>query len=337
MRHLAYVLYYRHAFEEAALQATKALSADPSDAQSYGIMGDAYYEMGQYDRAQEAYERMIALRKDLYSYSRLAGLKSIRGDVEGAIADLEKAIQDGRENSRPGESIAWIQWQLGMEHFAIGNLKEAEGKFTEALKSHPDYYRALAGLGLVRGSQKRYPEAIDLYRKAIATNPHPNYIAALGDVYQKAGRFDEAQKQYSLIEQMDPKAANKNFDERDLAYFYADHDIKLNESLELAKMELEERKDIYAYDLMAWTLYKNGKPQEALTAITEALKLGTKDAKLFFHAGMIYYRLGEAERAKIYLRRALATNPYFHPFFVDVVENTFREIDQGGLPHSSIK
>ena len=85
---------------------------------------------------------------------------------------------------------------------------------------------------------------------------------------------------------------------RELAYFYADHDVKLDEALALARSELEVRQDIYGYDVLAWALYKAGKPAEALAPMAEALRLGTKDARLFFHAGMIHRGVGEAEKAK---------------------------------------
>ncbi len=45
--------------------------------------------------------------------------------------------------------------------------------------------------------------------------------------------------------------------------------------------------------------------------MTEALKLGTKDAGMFYHAGMIQAALGEKEKAREYLKRALETNPHF--------------------------
>jgi Tfp pilus assembly protein PilF len=62
--------------------------------------------------------------------------------------------------------------------------------------------------------------------------------------------------------------------------------------------------------------------------MTEALKLGTKDARLFFHAGMICHRLGEHDKARDYLRRALATNPYFHVRHVEVAERTLKAIEE---------
>ena len=329
LRHLAYALYTRHAFAEAAIQAAKAVELDPSDSHAYGILGDAYLEVGKYMEAQHAYERMTQLRGDLYSYSRLSGLKSLQGDAHGAIADLKQAIEAGQAHGHPSESIAWVLWQLGNEHFALGYLSEAETNYLEALHTFPNYYRASAGLAQVRAAQQRYAEAIELYQKATAVIPLPDYAAALGDVYTKMGRAEDAQKQYDLVAYIgDLNTLNKVLYNRELAYFYADHDTKLHEALDLAKKELEVRRDIYAYDVLAWTLQKNGKPHEALMAMTEALKMGTKDARLFFHAGMIYHHLGESGKAREYLQRALATNPYFHLLHVDVADRTLKELER---------
>jgi tetratricopeptide (TPR) repeat protein len=98
--------------------------------------------------------------------------------------------------------------------------------------------------------------------------------------------------------------------------------MKLPQALDLARQELNIRQDIYAYDLLAWALYKNGHHEEALAAITKALQQGTQEAKLFFHAGMIYYSLGNITQAKTYLERALALNPHFHLFHADVAKRT---------------
>lgn len=327
-RHLAYAMYMRHGFDEAAVQAQKAAALDPSDSHAYGILGDAYLEVGNYEAAAHAYRRMIQLQGDLYAYSRLSGLKSLQGDTDGAIADLKRAIQLGQAQERPSESIAWAMWQLGNESLALGKLPAAEASYLDALKIFPNYYRALAGLAQVRAAQQRYPEAIDLYRKAIAIVPLPDYAAALGDVYTKLGHAGDAQKSYDLVEYIGYlNTLNKVLYNRELAYFYADHDRKLPEALELARRELEVRQDIYAYDVLAWALYKHDQPQEARTAITAALQLGTKDARLFFHAGMIHHRLGDHDKARDYLQHALATNPYFHVLHVAVAERTLQALE----------
>ena len=328
LRHLAYVFYSRHEFADAVTSATQALALDPEDADTHGVLGDAYLEVGRYDDADVAYQKMMARQADLYSYGRRAGLRSLRGDAAGAIADLRRAVELGKASRRPGESIAWAEWQLGVEHFAIGELDPAEQRFRDALATQPNYYRALAGLAMVRAARHRYGESIELYRQALAVVPMPEYAAALGDVLTKVGRRDEARKSYDLVEYIGRLGAvSRAMYNRELAYFYADHDRDLATALDLARRELDVRQDVYAYDVLAWTLYKTGAPAEARAAMATALQTGTRDARLFFHAGIIEARLGNREAAREHLERALSTNPFFHVIYADVARQTLRDLD----------
>lgn len=327
-RHLAYVFASRHEFGEAAALARSAIELDPSDGHAHGVLGDALLELGKYEEAAGAFQTMMSLDESLYSLARLSGLKSLRGDPQSAIADLRQAIDAGRASGQPRESVAWAQWQLGAEHFGVGNLQGAETQYLEALTTSPDYYRALAGLAQVRAAQRRYEEAIDLYRKALAIIPFPEYAAGLGDIYARLGRAKEAGQQYTLVDYIGRlNAVNRVVYNREMATFYADHDMKLDEALALARSELEVRKDIYGYDIVAWALYKSGKPGEALSPMTAALRLGTRDARLFFHAGMIHRSLGHNERAREFLSRALSINPHFHLLQAAVAERALKELD----------
>ena len=328
-RHLAYVFSTRHEFREAAVQAQKAIELDPTDSHAYGVLGDALLELGQYDEASQAFRRMMQLDESLYSFARLSGLKALQGDPEGAIATLGRAIEAGRLTRQPPESLAWAQWQLGVEHFTVGHLRAAEAQFSEALKTYPNYYRALAGLAQVRAAQQRYADAADLYRQALGIIPLPEYAAGLGDLYTKLGRTDDARKQYTLVEYIGRlNAINRVMYNRELATFYADHEMKLDEAVGLARSELEVRQDIYGYDALAWTLFKAGKPAEALAPMTEALQWGPRDAKLFFHAGMIHRALGHDGSAREFLRRALSTNPHFHLLHAVAAQQALKEIEQ---------
>jgi tetratricopeptide (TPR) repeat protein len=328
LRHLAYVFYSRHEFAPAAVYARKAVEMNASDSDAYGLLGDALLEVGRYSEAEAAYSYMMELDGSLYSYSRLAGLKSARGDITGAIADLERAIAIGKVTKLPAESIAWTEWQLGVEYFAQGNLLAAESNYHRSLESYPNYYRALAGMAQVRVAQKNLDEAIALYQRAIAILPMPEYAAALGEIFEKVGKPEQARRQYELVEYIGKLSTlNRALYNRELAYFYADRDIKAQEGLELAQRELNYRRDIYAYDVLAWNLYRNGKYDEASDTIEKALRLGTQDAKLFYHAGMIYYRIGELAKAKEFFKRALAANPHFHILFADHADKTVKEIE----------
>jgi tetratricopeptide (TPR) repeat protein len=313
-RHLALVAYTLHDFTGAIGNSQAALRLDPGDGYAYGVMGDAQLETGDYAGAARSYGAMAALRADLYSFARRSALESLRGRNAACAADLQRAIADGLQTSKPAESVAWVQWQLGNEYFRNGNLTGARHQYDASLKTYPRYHRALAGIAQVRAAQGDLPGAADFYIQAIAIIPMPEYAAALGDVYQLMGRRDDAARQRSLVEFIGRLSKiNKVIYNRSLVYFYADHDLELPQALELAGSELKVRRDIYGHDALAWALYKNGRPRDADAQIRAALTLGTPDSKLYYHAGMIEFKLGRRALARRDLSRALALNRHFQP------------------------
>jgi tetratricopeptide (TPR) repeat protein len=325
---LALVYFTRHQFQDALAYAERALGYGSGRLSPYAIIGDAYIELGQYEKAEAAYSKMLALRGPLYPHARLSYLRFLRGEMQGAIEEMQQGVEALRDAHVARENLAWTQVQLGDLLFQTGEPGKAETAYGDALTSYPGYHRALAGLGKVRAAQARSEEAIDLYRRALGVIPLPEYAAALGDVCTKAGRLPEAKKQYDLVEYIGYlNTLNRAVYNRELALFYTDHDLKLPQALELAERELEVRRDVYTYDVVAWALHKSGKSADALAAMAEALKLGTKDARLFFHAGMIHRAAGDIEKARDYLQRALATNPHFHLLQADVARRTLKELD----------
>jgi tetratricopeptide (TPR) repeat protein len=321
MTQMAVVCMVEHRFEDALTWAQRALALGSGDPSPWAIAGDALADMGDYQGASEAYSRLQSSygsedEKSAFSYqrdSRLSFLRLVAGDTQGAIQLMRNAVYTAMATHMPAENIAWSQYQLGEELVLAGEINVAEKAYLASLNAYPNYYRALAGLAKVRASQGRYADAIGLYQEAIAAVPYPEYAAALGDIYQKLGQPEEARKQYELVEFIGHLSQlNQQIHNRDLALFYADHELNLHESLVLARRELEVRRDIYSWDVLAWSLLKNDNPKEASEAISHALEHGTKDPQLYFHAGMIYEKLGDSLKAKEYLERALQTNPQFH-------------------------
>src|SRR5579862_5323998 len=310
-----------HRFEDALAWAQNAIALGSGDPSPWGIAGDALADMGDYAGAAEAYAKLQSPRgsegeKLDVSYqreSRMYFLRFIAGDTQGAIELIRSALHTSMETHMPAENIAWSQFQLGEELFQTGDIAGAETAYQAALDTYPGYYRALAGMGKVRAAQGRYSDAAEMFKEAVAVVPYPEYIAALGDIYSKTGQLEQAQKQYDLVEFIGHLSEiNQQIHNRDLALFYADHDLKLAESLALARKELEVRSDVYTWDVLAWSLLKNGKASEAAEAMGHALSQGTQDPMLEFHAGMIYKQLGDSAKARAYLGRALAINTHFH-------------------------
>jgi len=324
---LAEVCMGEHRFADALTYAQRALALGSGDLSPFAIIGDAYADMGEYNKARDAYERLapsgiavdprIAYARD----SRLAYLSFVKGDAADAIRGMKLAVAEGTEAAIPTENLAWLHYELGEFSTQAGDADAADTAYRAALKIHPGDYRALAGLARLRASHGDDGEAIRLYEKAIAVVPMPIFVAELGDLYQKIGKQDEAKKEYALVEYIGLLGhVNQVLHNRDLALFYADHDVKPSDALELARKEFEVRHDIYTWDALAWALYKNGKIGEARKASDEALKYGTQDALLLFHAGMIAERLGDKDRARKDLAAALEANPHFHLLYADTAQ-----------------
>lgn len=284
----------RHLFAKAAESSLWLIKVNPADPWTWGTLGDAYIEIGDYDKAADAYQKMVALRPDLASYNRAAHYRFLVGDVAGAIEIMKKAIEAG--SSSP-ENVAWCMVDLGNIYYKTGQLPQARLAFTASLQAFKNYYPGYAGLAKVQADGGELALAIDNYQRAQAIAPLPDYAAALYDLYKKTGRDAEAAKQLGLLEMLDKVSrATGETANRNLVFAFADRDLKLNRALELAKGELEFRRDIYSYDALAWALYKNGQYAEAQQYMEKALKLKTPEPMFRVHAEAISEALQRAAK-----------------------------------------
>src|SRR5712691_6811260 len=317
---LAQVEYASHDFAAARDHALHLTKLEPNKGYPYQILGDAWIVMGEYDKAEAAFQKMEQLGgiqglTRAAIEQRTARLATLFGDASGAQRHFSNALTIALAlPSPPRETVAWCRWQLGETAFAAGDYATADRHYRDALTTFPDYFRALASLGRVRAAQGDLAGAIEQYEHAVRIIPDPQFVAALGDLYRLVGRDKDAARQYSLVEKIGRlNELNGALYNRQLALLYADHDLKPEEGYTNALREYAVRRDIYGADALAWTALKVGKIAEAQSAIKEALRLGTKDARLFYHAGMIARAAGDKNGARDYLKRALALNPQFDP------------------------
>ena len=332
-RHLAFVLYALHDFDGAMSESRVALKLDSMDSYAYGVLGDAQLETGQYQRATQTYARMIALKPDLYSFSRRSGLETIRAQDQAAISDLKHGIAVGISGGEPREGIAWAQVMLAQDYFLMGKLDLADEQGEAALRTFSGYHRALAILGQVRAAQARFDEAAKFYRAALAVIPLPEYAAALADVYARIGDTNDAINERQLVEFIARlNKINRQLYNRVLVDYYADHDIQHGDAVQQAQAEYEVRKDIYGEDALGWSLCRAGESTRALPHVEAAIRFGTTDARLYFHAGMVYAALGRSAQARRSLEHALKINPHFQPLLDGVAAREYTALS-GGRAH----
>ena len=100
--------------------------------------------------------------------------------------------------------------------------------------------------------------------------------------------------------------------------------------LEIMRRERAARADIYTSDALAWCLFKTGQLAEAKEAIEQAMRLGTRDARILYHAGMIYDGLNDRQRAVNYLKLALDADFSFDVLQADAARRKLSELTKKG-------
>jgi tetratricopeptide (TPR) repeat protein len=298
------VLLNDHKFDEARALAAHVVTKYPDGPMGYGNLSDASLELGRYDEAAEAAQAMVDLKPNLPSYSRASYLRWLHGDVEEATSIVRKAIDAG--DARDPEPLCWVTVQAAMIFWHQGDDEGADAGFDLALKRIASYPPALVGKGRVAMARRDYARAAELFARAYEGSALVETAWLLGDARAAAGDADGAAKAYALVE----KDGRKN-DPRTYSLYLSTKGKDAALALALANEEKKVRGDVYTDDVLAWALYRSGRFADAVEASGRAIALGTKDARLLYHAGRIRIAAGDAKKGKELVARALALNPRF--------------------------
>ena len=325
-----------HEFATARDHALQLIQLQPDKSFPRQMFGDALLELGQYDEAKKAYWLMeqfggVQGLTRVASEQRIARMALLRGEPGSAAEHFRKALRMALVTPSPQrETVAWCRWQLGETAFLSGDYSQAEKHYRDALITFPNYFRALASLGRVRAARGDLSEAAEQYEKAINIFPDPSYVAALGDIYHLLGREQDAATQYKLVQVIAHlSTVAGNLYNRQEALFYADHDLQPEKAYENAIQEYSVRKDIYGADAVAWAALKARKLAEAQAAMKDAMRLGTRDSRLLYHAGMIAQAAGDRAAAASFLKQALDLSPEFDPLQARVARKALLTISKG--------
>ena len=300
----------RHEFGAALDTGRQAVALDPELSAAHGVVVDALVELGRYEEAVDSLQVMVDLRADLASLARVSYLRELYGDLPGA---LEAMLGAARAGSVEPEGQAYVGAILGTLLVWNGRPAEAREAWERSLALVPGYAPALAGLGRLATADGDHVAAIEAFRAAADALPLPEHVIALGESTLLAGDRERAADAFALarLQTRLLQAAGVGTD-LELALFEADHgDPAL--ALELATRAYEERRTIRTADALAWALHRNGRSRDAVPLAEEALRLGTRDPLLRYHAGAIAAAMGDDDRARDDLALALEVDAGFSP------------------------
>ncbi len=307
----------QHHFSDGLQTAQKAQQKNPYNAFIYGMLVDANVELGNYTEAVDNSDKMMSIRPDLRSYSRVSYLREIHGDYAGAIEAMNLAVSAGA----PGdEGTEWARVHLGQLFEYVGDAKNAEMQYLTALNERPNYGYAYAGLARLATAKKEYPKAIALYQKADSLVMDCVFQESLVDVYTLAQQSQQAEAAaQSVLAALNKDAQSGLSDEsighyadRELAHAYLE--IKnYDKAVEHALIEYNRRPaNIDVNETVAWVYFKKGDAAKALPYIQTALKTKSQNPTLNARAGLILAQAGENAAAKKCLTLAFQNNAYLY-------------------------
>lgn len=315
-----------HDFRGAVDDATLVLQLDASANDALAVVFDASVELGELADARLALDRLAERANSPAVTIRQARMAFLDGDADLA-AELARDAAAAAEGSGASEpTIAFFRYSAGEYALLAGDDDAAGVAFADSLNALPGYPLAKYGQARVAYAQTDLTEAIALLETAAAAVPRPDVLAFLGDLYSATGDSAKAGDEYATVDfiaSMAAQSAGAVYD-REYALYLADHGTNVGRALELAQAEAAVRRDVYAYDTLAWALHANGREAEALEASRQALSTGTVDAKLLIHAGLIEIANGLTDQGLGHLRAGLDLHPAFSPLVVEAAREALQ-------------
>jgi tetratricopeptide (TPR) repeat protein len=314
----ALVQLSQHHFADGLATAETARKINPYNAFVYGILVDANVEMGHYDSAVAAADKMLSIRPDLRSYARASYLREINGDYPGAIEAMKMAVEAGAAGD---ESTEWSRVQLGHLYENTGDLKNAAMQYTFAYNERPGYPYPLAGLARIAIAEKDYKKAVAYYQQADSIVNNAAFKEELASAYKLAGKNAEAiVLMDAAIKEMakNAKAAITDetighYSDKELAEVYT-RTGDYEKALEHALAEYNRRPlNIDVNETLAWAYYNKGDISKAMQYIQAANKTNSQNPALLCHTGLICLKAGDKPQAKKYLQNGLKNNANILP------------------------
>ena len=197
-----------------------AIILQPDYADAYGNRGNAYTDLGQYQRAIEDYNEAIRLNPDLaeaYKAYNNRGTTYARdlGQYKRAIEDYNKAIR-----LKPDYAMAYVN--RGAVYTTLGQYQRAIEDYNKAIRLNPDLAEAYNNRGIAYKSLGQYQRAIEDYNEAIRLQPDlTEAYNNRGIAYKNLGQYQRAIENYNEAIRLKPDYAAA-YNNRGLAYVKLD-------------------------------------------------------------------------------------------------------------------
>ena len=189
-------------------------------------------------------------------------------------------------------------------------MRQAETAYIKAIETGAKLVNAYMNLAKVYAVTKEPDKALARLDQVIKMEPkNIDALMLSGILHQKMNDIPKAQDEYERV-----VALNRGFSlaANNLAYIYSEYGGDNYKALKMAEIARQNAPDNpNVADTLGWILYKQNKPEKALTYLKESAAKLPGNAEIEFHLGMTQYKLGNYDEAKLILNRVIKNSSGF--------------------------
>jgi tetratricopeptide (TPR) repeat protein len=291
----------RHDFGAQLRLGVEARRLIPETVSAYPEIADAQVELGRYGAAERTLQRLLDVKPNLTSYSRVSYFRELHGELAGAVEAMRLAVSAG--GGAP-ENAAYVQVLLGDLELQRGRVGAARRAYTSALRSFPGYPAGMVGLARADAASGDLGRAAARLRRAAERLPLTATLTLLAEVERQLGRPAAADRALAAA-----RAQQRLYREADTlpdaeaVIFQADHGSPTS-AVRLGRRVWNAAPSVRSADALGWALTVAGRPREGYSYSRRALRLGSRDALFRLHAGVAASRAGRAAEAREHFRVA---------------------------------
>lgn len=221
-------------YNDGAAFFREALQVDPNFAPAYRELGELYYRAGKYEEAKNNLQKYVELTgNDVAARARYASFLYLSEDYAGALSEIEKVLKDTT-------TVVMLRIK-GYSLFKTEKYEEARRTLDDYFKRiDPKFVLAEDLENYARNLEKLKEDslAVVYYRKAREMDPAKSNLTseiALNLIRQK--KFPEAIEEYKKIVALKPGSLKNQYDLGKAYYFNKDFDNALACFNEMKKLE----------------------------------------------------------------------------------------------------
>ena len=195
-------------FEEAIRIYNRVIAVSANQGRTAGLanlrIGNAYMSQAKFGNAEIAFERAVTLNPtDAESYNNL-------GEALGELKQYPRAIEAFSKALTLDPKLLKAKYNQAVSYDRLGNFRYSEFVFRSLIKSNPAYSLSYDGLAVTLSKAGRAKEAIAFHEKAIALDPRePSYYYNFAISYLMLGNTAKALEQQEKLKTLDPAVADR--------------------------------------------------------------------------------------------------------------------------------